>query len=124
MKNPQYLTLQETARHLSQEAPGNVLLGGYWETYVFAALDAKHAIIPIPAEGESMRTPWTTEALKRADQVIVEHHRKEMSDRLGGPLAPPPQLVQYGETLRLVTPRWYVNGEYVFSIYRHETQQP
>jgi hypothetical protein len=124
MINPQYLTLQETARHLSQEAPGNVLLGGYWETYVFAALDAKHAIVPIPAEGESMRTPWTTEALKRADQVIVEHHRKEMSERLGGPLAPPPQLVQYGETLRLVTPRWYVNGEYVFSIYRHETQQP
>jgi hypothetical protein len=122
--NSQYITFQEATRHLSQNAPGNVILGGYWETYVFAALDPKHVIVPLPAEGQSLRTPWTKEPLQLADQVIVEHHRKEMSRELGGADAPLPQLVQYGETLRLVSPRWYVNGEYVFSIYKREPRQP
>jgi hypothetical protein len=118
--NPFYTTLKETALSLSQKASGSVLLGGYWETYVFAALDPNGSIVPLPAEGESLRTPWTVEALKQADQVIVEHRPPS----LGGPEAPAPYLVQYGIPLRLITPRWYVNGEYNFSVYKNEARQP
>jgi hypothetical protein len=118
--NPFYINLTETASNLSQKASGSVLLGGYWETYVFAALDPNSSIVPVPAEGQTLRTPWTVEALKRADQVIVEHR----PPRLGGPETPPPYLVQYGIPLRLVTPGWYVNGEYNFSVYKNEARQP
>jgi len=118
--NPFYTRLKETALTLSQKASGSVLLGGYWETYVFAALDPNGSIVPLPAEGESLRTPWTVEALKKADQVIIEHRPPS----LGGPEAPAPYLVQYGIPLRLVTPGWYVNGEYNFSVYKNEAGQP
>jgi hypothetical protein len=116
--NPFYTRLKETASNLSQKASGSVLLGGYWETYVFAALDPNSSIVPVPAEGQSLRTPWTVEALKQADQVIVEHRPPS----LGGPEAPAPYLVQYGIPLRLVIPRWYVNGEYNFSVYKNEAR--
>jgi hypothetical protein len=118
--NPFYTRLTQTASSLSQKASGSVLLGGYWETYVFAALDPNGSIVPVPAEGESLRTPWTIEALKQADQVIVEHRPPS----LGGPEAPAPYLVQYGIPLRLITPGWYVNGEYNFSVYKNEARQP
>jgi hypothetical protein len=118
--NPFYINLTKTASNLSQKASGSVLLGGYWETYVFAALDPNGSIVPVPAEGETLRIPWTVEALKQADQVIVEHRPPS----LGGLEAPAPYLVQYGIPLRLVTPRWYVNGEYNFSVYKNEARQP
>jgi hypothetical protein len=118
--NPFYTNLKETASSLSQKASGSVLLGGYWETYVFAALDPNSSIVPVPYQGETLRTPWTVEALKQADQVIVEHRPPS----LGGPEAPAPYLVQYGIPLRLVIPRWYVNGEYNFSVYKNEARQP
>jgi hypothetical protein len=118
--DPFYIKLTETASNLSQKASGSVLLGGYWETYVFAALDPNGSIVPLPSEGESLRTPWTIEALKQADQVIIEHRPPS----LGGPQAPAPYLVQYGIPLRLVTPGWYVNGEYNFSVYKNEARQP
>jgi hypothetical protein len=118
--NPFYTRLKETASNLSQKASGSVLLGGYWETYVFAALDPNSSIVPVPSEGQTLRTPWTVEALKQADQVIVEHRPHS----LGGPEAPAPYLVQYGTPLRLVTPGWYVNGEYNFSVYKNEARQP
>lgn len=118
--NPFYTRLKETASNLSQKASGSVLLGGYWETYVFAALDPNSSIVPVPAEGQTLRTPWTVEALKQADQIIVEHRPPS----LGGPEAPAPYLVQYGIPLRLITPRWYVNGEYNFSVYKNEARQP
>ncbi|MDQ3821568.1 MAG: hypothetical protein M3362_28350 [Acidobacteriota bacterium] len=112
----QYLTMRETALTLSERAPGAVLLGGYWHTYVFAALDPSSSIVPVPAEGESLRTPWTVKALKESDQVIVENQLPA----LGGPNAPAPHLVQYGTRLRLIVPRWYVNGEFTFSLYEKE----
>jgi hypothetical protein len=118
--DPFYTNLTETASNLSQKASGSVLLGGYWETYVFAALDPNDSIVPVPYEGETLRMPWTVESLKLADQVIVEHRPPS----LGGPEAPAPYLVQYGIPLRLVTPRWYVNGEYNFSVYKNEARQP
>jgi hypothetical protein len=118
--DPFYTNLTETASNLSQKASGSVLLGGYWETYVFAALDPNGSIVAVPYEGETLRMPWTVESLKLADQVIVEHRPPS----LGGPAAPAPYLVQYGIPLRLVTPRWYVNGEYNFSVYKNEARQP
>ena len=118
--DPFYQALNQTALNLSQKAPSRVLLGGYWETYVFAALDPQNSIIPVPAEVQMVRTPWTIEALKQSDEVIVEHR----SRTLGSAESPAPYLVQYGTPLRLVIPRWYVNGDYAFSVYKNEARQP
>jgi len=128
--NPDYPPLLKSAVDLSQKAPTRVLLGGFWETYVFAGLDPDGVIIPVPAEGEYLRTPWTVNNLKQSDLVIVEHglqferSRNMRCPDLGVAEAPLPYIVQYGVPLRLVIPRWYVNGGYVFSVYKNEARQP
>jgi hypothetical protein len=128
--NPQYPPLMKSAVDLSQKAPSRVLLGGFWETYVFAGLDPKGAIIPVPAEGQYVRIPWLIEAMRRSDLVIVEHGLEFERSRnipcpdLGTAENPKPYLVQYGVPLRLIIPRWYVNDGYVFSVYKNEARQP
>jgi hypothetical protein len=128
--NPQYPPLMKTAADLSQTAPSRVLLGGFWETYVFAGLDPNGVIIPVPAEGQYVRIPWTIEDMRRSDLVIVEHglvferSRNIPCPDLGTAENPKPYLVQYGVPLRLVTPRWYVHDGYVFSVYKNEARQP
>ncbi|HKC65917.1 MAG TPA: hypothetical protein VKB86_19895 [Pyrinomonadaceae bacterium] len=117
---PEYPLLKETALTLSQKAPGSVLLGGYWYTYVFAGLDPNDSLLPLPAEGESLRMPWMIEALRRSDRVIVENHLPA----LGGTESPAPHLVQYGVSLRLLVPKWYVNTDFTFSLYEKEGGQP
>lgn len=119
--DPFYTDLQEAAVTLSRKAPGSVLLGSYWETYVFAALDPQNAIIPVPAEGETVRTPWTLESLKTADRVIVEYDEPPLGS---SQVTPPAQLVQYGTPLKLVIPRWYVYSNYAFSVYQNEARRP
>jgi hypothetical protein len=113
-----YLTLKETALTLSQKAPRGVLMGGYWETYVFTSLQTKDAMTPVPFEGQGYRTPWTTEKLGQADEAIVEYRHS----KLGGAEGPPEQLKQYGYSLRLIDPKWYENGEHSFALYRNENR--
>lgn len=102
---------KETALALAQKSPNAVLMGGYWETYVFSALQPANMMTPLPLEGYQVRMPWARNTLHRASEVIVEYKGGE----LGEP--PPERLIQYGESLRLVDPKWYENSEYAFARY-------
>jgi hypothetical protein len=117
--SPLYQTLKETAFVLNQRAPRGVLMGGYWETYVFITFQERDALTPVPFEGQGYRTPWTPEKLKQVDTVVVEYRHS----KLGGPDGPPAQLQQHGCSLRLIDPKWYESGEYTFALYLNETRQ-
>jgi hypothetical protein len=129
-KNPEYETLLTAAAGLAGRAPRAVLLGGYWDTYVFAALRPDARITPVPADDQLLRTPWTPQLLRRSPEVVVVHHAIPRSAEVETPLPydtfgdgqhPPPVIRQYGATLRLATPRWYESGGYVFTLYRNES---
>ncbi len=115
---PERQRLKETATTLAERCPHCVLIGGYWETYVFSGLQPINTMIPLPLEGQYLRTPWSREELREAKQVIVEYR----DSKLGSGESPPQFLVQYGNSLRLVDPRWYENQEYAFALYANETK--
>src|SRR5262249_3967838 len=73
-RDPNFDVLRNVATQLAQRAPEGVLLGGYWDTYVFAALEPRAHLIPVPAENQLVRTPWTPQIMKASPQVIVVHH--------------------------------------------------
>jgi hypothetical protein len=116
--SPFYKMLEESAHTLSERAPGAVLMGSYWETYVFTSLQRVNAMTPVPFEGQEYRTPWTPEQLKQAREVVVEYSQS----KLAGPEGPPAQLSQYGRSLRLIEPKWYANGGYSFALYLNESR--
>jgi hypothetical protein len=108
-----YQLRQETALTLAQKSPNAVLMGGYWETYVFSALQPTNMLTPLPLEGYQVRMPWAIKRLHEAEEVIVEYKR----NNIGGRETPPQQLTQYGDSLRLVDSKWYENSEYAFARY-------
>lgn len=118
VEGPEYKTIRETALALNQKAPRGVLMGGYWETYVFVSLQPTDAMTPVPFEGQGYRTPWTPEYLKVVNEVIVEYRHSKFE----GSSEPPPQLNQYGYSLRLIEPNWYENDGYAFALYLNETK--
>jgi hypothetical protein len=131
VRNPVYDELREVAAGLAEKNPRAVLLGGYWDTYVLAALRPRDALTPVPAEDQLLRTPWTAHTLGDAAEVVVVHHNFPYSGgvEVPGPYMtfgdghdPPPVLHQYGATLRLETSRWYERDGFVFSLYRNETR--
>jgi hypothetical protein len=107
---------KETALTLAQKSPNAVLMGGYWETYVFSALQPTHTMTPLPLEGYLVRMPWAITTLHGASEVIVEYKHS----RVGDAEPPPERLFQYSESLRLVDPKWYENSEYAFARYMRE----
>ena len=114
----EYELLRETALTLSSKAPGGVLMGGYWDTYVFAALQPKNTMIPVPVEGQVVRMPWTQPMVRRANLVVVGYSRGST----GAQVSPAPTLTQYGTTLRLIEPNWIVNHQYSFALYANNHQ--
>ncbi len=100
-------------------APRGLLMGGYWETYVFTSLQEANALTPLPFEGQSFRTPWTPAHLGHAVWVVVEYRQSKLAGVDG---QPPPLLNQYGSSLRLIEPKWYENGGYSFALYRNENR--
>ncbi len=108
----EYQVIKTTALILAQRAPGAVLMGSYWDTYVFTALQPRIAMVPVPFEGESLRTPWTPLALERATHVIISY-----SSRDARSVSRPASLQQYGHRLRLIEPYWYGNEFYTFALY-------
>jgi hypothetical protein len=110
--SPEYQLIKTTASILVRRAPGGVLMGSYWDTYVFTALQPRNAMVPVPFEGESFRTPWTPLALERATQVIISYSSRDAKS-----LSPPASLQQYGRRLRLLEPYWYGNERYTFALY-------
>ena len=104
-----YLVEQETAIALTKKVPHAALMGSYWSTYVFAALQPTDALVPLPMEGEFVRMPWTIKLLREEKHVLVEYRRvrREVPER----------LIQYGNSLQLVEPHFYENGPYEFALY-------
>jgi uncharacterized membrane protein HdeD (DUF308 family) len=118
-RSPYYELTRETALTLARKAPGAVLMGGYWETYVFASLQPVNTMTPIPYEGQHVRMLWTKETVRQAESVILEYRHS----KFGGSQLPPPQhTVQYGALFRLIDPLWYEDGEYAFALYRNESR--
>jgi hypothetical protein len=91
-------------------------MGSYWETYVFTSLQTNDAMTPVPFEGQEFRTLWTQERIRLADKIVVEYGRSKLSDEHG----PPQHLNQFGNSLLLIDPNWYRNGEYAFALYLNE----
>jgi hypothetical protein len=114
--SPDYQIDKKTAATLAERCPRCVLMGGYWETYVFSGLQPINTVIPLPLEGQYLRIPGNREKLREAKQVIVEYRHS----KLGSAESPPQFLVQYGNTLRLIDPGWYENEKYAFALYANE----
>src|SRR2546421_1900246 len=72
--DPTYTPLKQVAATLAQRAPGACVLGGYWDTYVLAGLQTQGTIIPVPAEDQYVRTPWTPQLMRAAREVLVVQH--------------------------------------------------
>lgn len=113
---PEYRTIKDTALALAEKSPRAILMGGYWETYVFAGLQPVNTMTPVPLEGQENRMPWTREMVRRADHLVVEYRK----GKLGEGDEPPQHLNQYGNSLRLADAKWYENGEYAFALYVKE----
>lgn len=129
-REPTYQQMAEVAEDLAQRAPpATPLLGGYWDTYSLAALQTNATLIPVPAEDQLVRTPWTPIMLRQAGQVLVVHHvfsspggaeRVSAYTTFGDGQNPPAVIRQHGATLHLLTPRWHERHGYVFSLYKNQ----
>ncbi|HEX6373212.1 MAG TPA: hypothetical protein VF006_30085 [Longimicrobium sp.] len=108
------------AARLEARAPGAPLLGGYWSTYVLAALQHPETMLePVPCEGRYVRTPWWAEELPRHRWVVVGH-TYECPD--AGPRdAPAPWVYQHGALLRLARARWEGGAGLTLSLYENAT---
>lgn len=113
--------LARLAARLEARAPGAPLLGGYWSTYVFAALQQPATMLqPVPCEGRQVRTPWWAAELRRHRWVVVVGNTHECPD--AGPRgSPAPWVYQHGALLRLVRPRWDDAADVTFSLYENAT---
>ena len=129
-REPTYQQMSEVAADLSQKAPpGTPLLGGYWDTYALAALQTHATIIPVPAEDQLVRTPWTPQRMQQSEHVLVVHHvfsspggaeRVGAYTTFGDGQNPPAVIRQHGATLHLLTPRWHERHGYIFSLYQNQ----
>ncbi len=108
------------AARLEARAPGAPLLGGYWNTYVLAAVQGPETMLePVPCEGRMVRTPWWAGELHR-HRWVVAAHTYECPDT--GPRdRPAPWVYQHGALLRLARARWEGGGGLTFSLYENAT---
>ncbi|HBS07039.1 MAG TPA: hypothetical protein DEA96_18855 [Leptospiraceae bacterium] len=102
------------ARSLEQKYPGIPLLGNYWETYVYSALQT-HRNLPQPGPGQYQRTPFLLPAVLGADQLIVNHRGFPISSTESG--APVKDFRFRGQQYVLVDSD-ILNGSPLISVYR------
>jgi hypothetical protein len=112
---------RQTALALSQKAPGSLLMGGYWETYLLAGLQPTNTMTPLPVEGVLNRMPWTVAMLQDSQQVLIEYRSSGVVQKDS---LPPNELLQYGNLLKLQEARFYENGPYAFALYVNERSKP
>ena len=112
---------RQTALTLSQKAPRALLMGGYWETYVFAGLQPTNTMTPLPVQRDLNRIPWTRAMLHDSKQVVMEYRKSGIVPE--GSL-PPNELRQYGDLLKLQDAHFYENGPYAFALYVNEGSKP
>jgi hypothetical protein len=110
---PEYQHVQDIALNLAQKSPRAILLGGFWGTYIFAALQPVDTMTPVPLEKLENRMPWTADMVRQANQVVVEYR----FSRLEETGQPPQRLSAYGSSLRLAEPKWYDAGDFAFALY-------
>jgi hypothetical protein len=109
------------AARLEARAPGAPLLGGYWSTYILAALQRPESMLePVPCEGRLVRTPWWAAELHRHRWVVVVGNTYECPDA-GTRDAPAPWVYQHGALLRLARARWEQGAGLTFSLYENAT---
>lgn len=118
--NAEYAKRKAVARALAGEAPSQVLLGSYWGTYVFSALALPDEVIPVPAEGEEDRMPWTVSGLIEAEEIVVSHYA---FPKYGPAERPAQKIEEFGVVFKLAEAGWLSVGEYSFSIYRRATEE-
>ena len=111
--------LANVAARLETRAPGATLLGGYWSTYVFAALQRPGTMLhPVPCEGRQVRTPWWAEELPRRRWVMVVGSTWECPDA-GSRAEPAPWVYQHGALLRLVGGNLERGADVSFALYEN-----
>ena len=112
----EYPMFTQTASALAEKSPRGILLGDYWDVYVFAALQSVNALTPVPLEGRENRMPWTRDMVRRADQVVLEYRHSKIVDADHAPET----LSQHGASFRLAEPKFYENGVFAFALYVRE----
>jgi hypothetical protein len=112
-ESARYRALTHTARAIADKAPNAFLVGNYWDTYVFAALQPNSPMIPVPKQGQENRMPWTVELLREADYMIVVYRRGAADLAVG----PPRTMDQYGAKFELSDDAWYEDAQHVFVRY-------
>lgn len=114
-----YRVQQETAQALAAAVPRAVVIGGYWATYVFPPFLPTDKLIPLPREGELVRMPWTIKMLSGEKFVFLEYRQSYSAPYTRNPVTynPPEEFIQYGNTLRLIDPKFYENDPYGFALY-------
>lgn len=98
-----YQKTRDAAKALETAAPGAVLLGGYWGTYVYIAFQKDHPLRPVVAEGEFQRMPWLIDDLKQATTVIVSNREFPKYGTADNPL---PSIEAYGKNWVVDQEKW------------------
>lgn len=110
--------LQRACAELPARAPGAVLLGSYWGTYLFVDGTATHPLMPVTEEMDFTRTPASFPLLKTADPIIVSLFSDE---RFQTPTGPVPFIQENDSLLELEQADWLRSGPYAFARYRNRT---
>jgi len=109
-----------TAARLEALAPGEPLLGGFWNTYAFAARERPETmLLPVPCERRSQYAPWWQASLRRAPRAVVVQTSE--CEGFGTPEAPAPWLHEHGTLLRLSRPRVAFGAGLTFAFYDNVT---
>ena len=117
--NPTYAELKAGATWLASQ-PMPVVLGGYWGTYVFAALALPARVIPIPVEEDYQRTPWTIDAIHRAETVVISAYR---NNRFGPADKPDRWVADRNEFFECTDAAGWSKGSVTFWVYVNATKQ-
>ncbi len=118
-----YQIRDQLAQVLVQRAPHGVLLGGYWETYVFTALqpperrdDAGDMGRLLAHAVDARESPRSA----RGDCRLCEARPRSAATSI----EMPPTLTQHGATLTLADGHWIENDYYQFGRYINTTPAP
>jgi hypothetical protein len=109
----EYQRSEATALALAGRAPHAVLMGSYWDTYVFTALQGDSAMVPVPFEGQ--RHENTLDNRERAARE--PGHRCLPAERSRGSGIASPDAAAIRRTFTLVDPRWHETTAYAFAQY-------
>ncbi|MDD9950652.1 MAG: hypothetical protein OXT67_03710 [Zetaproteobacteria bacterium] len=106
---------REAAALVAEKAPGSIILGGYWGTYLFPAALPEAQLVALPDERDTNRMPWMQKALQTTRSVVVSHfHYDKVS--FDHPLE---QFTQYGHRFELRQQKFISHGRYHFTLYEN-----